>query len=59
MPLLCLLFPPFQLLVAYIPDVSGEQESGRCIGSCSQLGAPGLAAPIYLTFVTVRWKKYL
>lgn len=23
----------------------------------SQLGAPGLAAPIYLTFVTVRWKK--
>lgn len=25
----------------------------------SQLGAPGLAAPIYLTFVTVRWKKYL
>lgn len=34
MPLLCLLFPPFQLLVAYIPDVSGEQDSGRCIGSC-------------------------
>lgn len=25
----------------------------------SQLGAPGLAAPIYLTFITVRWKKYL
>lgn len=25
----------------------------------SQLGAPGFAAPIYLTFITVRWKKYL
>lgn len=25
----------------------------------SQLGAPGLSARIYLTFITVRWKKYL